>query len=548
MKIKPLIFFIFFLCNISLANNVFSSDAEDVKKLELQLTTAKDDTNKVNLYIKLAKLNSNTDVIASHRYAKNAMVLAEKLNFEKGLAYSKLYLADTYIESNTSLTEKYLFESLAHARKLHDSALIITIHNHIGILYQSSGNNKSALEYFNKVLNYYLAMKNDSVAAAIYNNIGICYKDMSNDKLAIQNYLKAAEINKVTGNMNWLALNYLNIGYVYLTKREFGKSLDYFFESLAISERNKLYRNYPFIYNNICSCYMESKEYAKAISYAHLALRYSREQFNLYREAGALSSLKELYARTSLMDSAYYYQGLLLTVNDSIFATSRLNELNNLEIRYDMEEERLKHELDVKLHQTEHSRSKLLYSVVILAIGFALLVLIFLYSVQYNRMRRNSLLQKNVLLESEKLKKEIEFKDKEFATQLIYQQKKNEFLIKLADDLQKIDCSSVDNLENSIRSIILDLNKNSETEIWPEFEKRFKEIYGDFYKTLTQRFPELTPNELKLCAFLKLNMSTKEISDITFQTAETLKIARHRLRNKLGLLRSDNLVSFLNQL
>jgi tetratricopeptide (TPR) repeat protein/DNA-binding CsgD family transcriptional regulator len=548
MKIQTLIFFIFLFINISLAINVLASNPEDIKKLELQLATAKDDSSKVNLLIKLAKLNSNTDVIASHRYAKNALVLAEKVKFEKGLAYSKLYLANTYIESNTSLTEKYLFESLAHAQKLHDSALIITLHNHIGILYQSSGNNKSALEYFNKVLNYYLATKNDSVAAAIYNNIGICYKDMSNDKLAIQNYLKAAEINERTGNKNWLALNYLNIGYVHLTKKEFAKALDFLFTSLKISEGNKLFRNYPFIYNHICSCYMELKEYEKAIPFAHLALKYSREQFNMYREASALNSLQELYAKTSNMDSAYYYQGKLLIVNDSIFATSRLNELNNIEIKYNMEEERLKHELEVKLTQTEHSRSKLLYSLVILAIGFALLVLIFLYSIQHNRMRRNSLVQKNILLESEKLKKEIEYKDKEFATQLIYQQKKNEFLVKLAGDLQKIDCSSTDNLENSIRSIILDLNKNSEIEIWPEFEKRFKEIYGDFYKTLTQRFPELTPNELKLCAFLKLNMSTKEISDITFQTAETLKIARHRLRNKLGLSRSDNLVSFLNQI
>jgi len=548
MRIKTLISFIFFLSYTLLAINALSSNVEDIKKLELDLTTAKDDTSKVNLLLKLAKFNSNSDVIAAHRYAKKAMVLAEELEFEKGLAYSKLYLADSYIESNTGLTEKYLFESLSHARKLQDTNLIINIHNHIGILYQNSGNNKSALEYFNKVLNYYLAIKNDSLAAAIYNNIGICYKDMSNNKLAIQNYLKAAEINERTGNKNWLALNYLNIGYVHLTKKEFAKALDFLFTSLKISESNKLYRNYPFIYNNICSCYLEAREYEKAIPYAHLALKYSREQFNMYREAGALNSLQELYAKTSKMDSAYYYQSLLLTVNDSIFATSRLNELNNLEIKYDIEEERLKHELDVKLHQTEHSRSKLLYSLVILAIGFAFLVLIFLYSIQYNRMRRNSLIQKNILLESEKLKKDIEFKDKEFATQLIYQQKKNEFLIKLADDLQKIDCSSSDNLENSIRSIILDLNKNSEIEIWPEFEKRFKEIYGDFYKTLTLKFPELTPNELKLCAFLKLNMSTKEISDITFQTAETLKIARHRLRNKLGLSRSDNLVSFLNQL
>lgn len=548
MRTRALLTFVVFLCCIFSVLISYSSNTEDVKALQRKLVTAKDDTGKVNLLLKMAKLIGNTDVIATHRYAKNAMILAEKLQFERGLAYSKLYLADTYIESNTTLTEKFLFESLAHARKLLDSTLIITIHNHIGILYQNSGNNKSALEYFNKVLNYYLERNNDSIAAAIYNNIGICYKDMSNDKLAIQHYLKAAEINKRTGNMNWLALNNLNVGYVYLTKKEITKALEYLFTSLTISESNQLYRNYPFIYNNICSCFMEVNDYKKAIPYAQLALKYSREQYNLYREADALSSLKELYVKTSKLDSAFYFQNLLLAVNDSIYSTSRLSELSNLEMKYQLEEERVKHELEVKLQKAVHSRSKLLYSVIILAVGSALIILLLLYIIQRNRMHRNALMQKNLLLESENLKKELEYKNKEFATQLIYQQKKNEFLIKLAEDIKNIDRSSAESLENSIRNIVLDLNKNSETEIWPEFEKRFKEIYGDFYKTLTKKFPELTPNELKLCAFLKLNMSTKEISDITFQTAETLKIARHRLRNKLGLTRSDNLVSFLNQL
>ena len=102
--------------------------------------------------------------------------------------------------------------------------------------------------------------------------------------------------------------------------------------------------------------------------------------------------------------------------------------------------------------------------------------------------------------------------------------------------------------EKQLRGVIKDINKNSEQDIWPEFEIRFKETHADFYKNLTTRFPNLTPNELKLCAFLKLNMSTKEISELTNQNPDSLKIARHRLRAKLGLSRPVNIVNFLNQM
>ena len=83
---------------------------------------------------------------------------------------------------------------------------------------------------------------------------------------------------------------------------------------------------------------------------------------------------------------------------------------------------------------------------------------------------------------------------------------------------------------------------------WKEFEVRFQQVHTDFYKKLTNKYPYLTSNDLKLCAFLRLNMSTKEISAITFQSYNTLSTARYRLRKKLGLDDHANLVSFLSQI
>ena len=77
---------------------------------------------------------------------------------------------------------------------------------------------------------------------------------------------------------------------------------------------------------------------------------------------------------------------------------------------------------------------------------------------------------------------------------------------------------------------------------------RFKEVHSDFYDALSEAFLGLTPNEIKICAFLRLNMSTKEISSITHQSIKSINMARFRLRKKLNVERDENLISFLTQL
>ena len=91
--------------------------------------------------------------------------------------------------------------------------------------------------------------------------------------------------------------------------------------------------------------------------------------------------------------------------------------------------------------------------------------------------------------------------------------------------------------------------KSTEEETLKEFSLRFKEVHKEFYDKLLQQFPDLTPSEIKLCAFLRLNMTSKEISELTGQRLNTLENARYRLRQKLGITNSEtNLVSFLAQI
>ena len=81
-----------------------------------------------------------------------------------------------------------------------------------------------------------------------------------------------------------------------------------------------------------------------------------------------------------------------------------------------------------------------------------------------------------------------------------------------------------------------------------EYRILIEEVNSQFYENLNVRFPDLTVNERKICVFLKLNMSSYEISLFTKQSEGALKKARFRLRQKIGIKKGVNLVAFLQQI
>lgn len=96
-----------------------------------------------------------------------------------------------------------------------------------------------------------------------------------------------------------------------------------------------------------------------------------------------------------------------------------------------------------------------------------------------------------------------------------------------------------------IRTTISRFSVSASENVWQEFETRFENVYESFYRTLNQTFPDLTPGEQKLCALLRLNLSSKDISALTSQNSQSVDMARYRLRKKLNLKTEENLIDFL---
>ena len=85
----------------------------------------------------------------------------------------------------------------------------------------------------------------------------------------------------------------------------------------------------------------------------------------------------------------------------------------------------------------------------------------------------------------------------------------------------------------------------SEEDAWTVFQENFDLIHENFFRKLKEQYPALTPTDLKLCTLLRLNYSSKEIAEMMNISIRGVEAARYRLRKKLLLSESDNLVDFM---
>ncbi len=162
--------------------------------------------------------------------------------------------------------------------------------------------------------------------------------------------------------------------------------------------------------------------------------------------------------------------------------------------------------------------------------------------------RQALLSEKEIIsMKNERLRLEMIQRDKELANQAMSMIRKNEFLTKLKDELQNLRKSVHDeNTNEKVIGIISKINKevghNKQREV---FDRAFDEVHEDFMNRLKSRYPALTPTELRLCAFLKMNISTKEIAPLMNISVRGVEICRYRVRKKLGIDRMTNLTSML---
>jgi len=150
-------------------------------------------------------------------------------------------------------------------------------------------------------------------------------------------------------------------------------------------------------------------------------------------------------------------------------------------------------------------------------------------------------------LRNESLQNEIEHKNKELANTTLHLIHKNKILNNIKYQLNDLmDKSLPQTKRNEIEFVISKINKELKNEKFQElFEGYFDGVHQDFIIRLKEKHPDLSPKELRLCAYLKMNLSTKEIAPLMNISIRGVEIGRYRLRKKLDLEREENLISYL---
>ncbi len=104
------------------------------------------------------------------------------------------------------------------------------------------------------------------------------------------------------------------------------------------------------------------------------------------------------------------------------------------------------------------------------------------------------------------------------------------------------------NRASEVRQMIQRLKTGLPNESIKEFETLFEQINQSFFQKLINQFPQLSPAEIKLCGFLKLNLTTKDIATLSNRSSQTINNSRSSIRKKIKLENDDSLVLFLSKL
>ena len=155
-----------------------------------------------------------------------------------------------------------------------------------------------------------------------------------------------------------------------------------------------------------------------------------------------------------------------------------------------------------------------------------------------------------MLQNEQTLKIELDYKNRQLTSYALHIARTNEFITKTTQDLKQILLELKPHEKNRadlIRQTLSDLHQYSAGNDWEEFRLYFEEVHQSFEKNLQATFPDLSPNDKKICALLKLGLSTKDIASITFRELRSVESARNRLRKKMGLSADINIHTFLSQ-
>lgn len=500
-------------------------------------------------------------IFQKHLHALESEIEIEESYYDIAVAYNQHLLFD--------LSITYAKEGLKQSSKTKTKEL----YQVIAISHLDLKNYDLAEEYYNSSLKQgnltQKPLSND------YNLIGEITRLRGKPEQSTHYFWQAIK----TGDENSLPIYYNNIGLAYLELNEMDSSSYYLNlardlildqnlinEEIAINisfGKLNLKKNMPqvaleFFKNTISDHLPHHPDKYELYQDAHEGMYLCYEQLNLYEQA--LTEYKTFH----------YYQKKIFdfTQQSNIFQNQIINERNN----HANELEILNQKIEV---ESKYKWALIVLFSVILIVVFLIIYMLLLKTksvkqrlelventkkIQDLELQKSKLKNENLVaeriqseqdqkiknLESSKLKEQLDYQSRQLTTTALHLMNKNETLADIKNKVSEISLSSSTEVQSELKRIIYLIKENLQLDNdWEIFKTHFTEVHPDFFTTLINKFPTLTPDELKLCAYLKIQLSSKEIARLINITVVAINKRRNRMRKKLNLSPESDLHEFL---
>jgi tetratricopeptide (TPR) repeat protein len=448
-------------------------------------------------------------------------------------------------KGNYNIALRRVHEGLDLFLKVGDSIRLADAYSHLAAIEMNLKNPEKSIQYNLQALEIYEQYQDTYYASQALNDIGQTYL-LQQDPVNASSFLEKALQRSVEANAKSITGTvYTNLGKLKIAEDQPEQSFEFFNKALEIQYAAGETRKQIITKNQIGHAYNEANQPQKAIPVLS-------EVIQIADSIDSKSTLRYAYQyRSTAYELAKDYPSALAdykmykTLSDTMFNSEKSRQIEELRTIYDLEQKELELALQDEEIQVLNSQIRIAnLRKTAFAIGMASFILIafLIYYSLRQRMKKREIANKK---QEEILKKELEHKKKELASQTLHLVQKSTFIRELKDNLERIR-NSPELFKIEYRRIVMLLKREHASDRdWEVFKSYFSEVHDNFDKKLMSVYPDISENELRMAAFIKMNLSTKEIAVMLNVLPDSVLKSKYRLKKKLNLAKEVDLYQYL---
>ncbi len=382
--------------------------------------------------------------------------------------------------------------------------------------------------------------------AYAYNRLATLYNNVQTSPDSTIKYSKKCiEIAKKKKLIKLLALSQNELGHVYNLRLEKKQLAIYYFKkaiyNFYLVDAHRDIINTSINYSNI---FIANNEYKKALNIMNKAVDYLTVDYPSRNTRRLFLHLSKIHKLLGNYKEALEFLDLGNLMERLIYFNEVDEKLFEMGAKYNAEAKNKQIVNEKEKNDLLKQRNRLLW------LAFALFVIAVFVLGYFLNLKRKYNQQKRVQAEQENknLQSELELKNKKLAINTLKTLRNTKFEDNLVKEIKEIAKTSKETNKKKLLQLVKNKRIHETTAIWDEFEKSFAEVNLSFYDNLAAKCPNLTKNDKKICAFLKLNMGTKDIASLLNISQRGVETARYRLRKKIELDHDVSLYQFIDGL